>query len=445
MKIIADLHIHSRYSRAVSDKMLLGEIARWARLKGIDLVGTGDFTHPLWLREITSKLEEVSEGLFRLKDVEADNGPLFILQVEIESNYSYKDRGRRIHNLVYAPTVSAAEKIGKELAKRGIKVMSDGRPKTGLTSEEMCELVWGVDEDCIIVPAHIWTPWYSLYGSKSGFDSVEDCFGKYAERIYGIETGLSSDPAMNWRIAELNGRTILSSSDAHSGPKLGREATVFKAKNTDQKLKITYADIAGAIKQDESGPLEIACTIEFYPEEGKYHYTGHRNCKVRYSPEETEVKGTTCPVCGRPLTVGVMHRVEELSARERIPDGIVKKVDTHGVEWIFDKQKKHPPYTMIVPLLEILSEVLDSGVNTQTVQNEFDKLTTQVGNEFHILLRAPLDELARTSSERLATAIKKVRAADIVISPGFDGEFGKVRIFGEEEKTDDSQEQLGIF
>jgi PHP family Zn ribbon phosphoesterase len=372
------------------------------------------------------------------------------------------------------------EKINRELEAAGCNLSSDGRPIIGLSSIELCELVFGVDEKCLIIPAHVWTPWFSLYGSKSGFDSIDECFGKYAKYIYAIETGLSSDPAMNWRIGELEGRTILSSSDAHSGPKLGREVTVFEIPGRAERTQmeqidmdqtdsvvmpfmaseiygainrtttdIKYDDIYEAIKnvsyKDKTKP-RIAGTIEFYPEEGKYHYTGHRNCKVSYSPGETERRGATCPVCGKGLTVGVMHRVQQLAGHKfQIPNSKFQ-IDSNGVQWIFHPENKKPPYTMLVPLMEILGEVLESGVNTKAVQNEYNKLTTQIGSEFNILLRASLEDLERISGGRFAQAVKKVRGGDIVVNPGFDGEFGRVSIFrGEESKGEDKQEQLGIF
>lgn len=483
MKLIADLHIHSRYSRAVSDKMILEEIAYWAQLKGIDLVGTGDFTHHLWFREITAKLEEAGEGLFRLKeDVAASadkkpsfnsstsgdplretpdvSAPLFILQQEISSIYTQGNEGRRIHNLVYSPSITTVEKINSELTKRGCNLMSDGRPIIGLSSIELCELVFGIDEKCLIVPAHIWTPYFSLYGSKSGFDSIEECFGEYAKFIYAIETGLSSDPAMNWRIKELDERAIISNSDAHSGPKLGREATIFDipgetTSEQGEKISVTYMDIYQAIKtanySDKTKP-RIAGTIEFYPEEGKYHFTGHRNCKVRYSPDETRQQGTTCPVCGKPLTIGVMHRVEELA--EPIKAEPIKaepltslEGSALGVQWIFHPENKKPPYTMLVPLFEVICEVLGGTIYAQNVQNEYQKLTSFLGSEFFILLKAKLEDIERVSGSRLAEAIKKNRSGDIKVIPGYDGQFGTVKIFTEKEEKDEmsQQEQLGMF
>ncbi|MBI4999683.1 DNA helicase UvrD, partial [Candidatus Gottesmanbacteria bacterium] len=305
MKIAADLHLHSKYSRAVSQEMVLPQIGQWAVKKGIGLVGTGDWTHPLWLREIKANLEEVGPGLYGLK---GKGSPLFILATEISSIYSQGGKLRRIHNIILAPSLEVAEKINKELASHGANLMSDGRPVTGIPAQNLVKMILAIDENCLIIPAHAWTPWFSLYGSESGFDSIGECFGEMAKYIYAIETGLSSNPEMNWRIAELDSRQIVSFSDAHSGPKLGREATVF-TEGENGISNFSYEDIKNAIK-GESGKLKIAYTLEFYPEEGKYHYTGHRDCKVRQSPEETGRLGETCPVCGKHLTVGVMHRVQ---------------------------------------------------------------------------------------------------------------------------------------
>lgn len=430
MELIADLHFHSKYSRAVSHKMVIPEIARWAKRKGISLVTTADFTHPLWLRELRENLVEAGEGIYRYKDEPTD--VLFLLTTEISSIYSQQGRGHRIHNLVFAPNFEMVEKINEQLRGYGVKLLSDGRPMTGLSSLELCELVFAISKDCLIIPAHVWTPWYSLYGSRSGFDSLKECFGKFTEQIYAIETGLSSDPAMNWRIEELDKRSILSFSDAHSPQKLGREATVFEVK----KEKFDYQDIKKAIQEQQ-----IAYTIEFYPEEGKYHYTGHRNCEVRQSPEETKKLGTTCSVCGRPLTVGVMHRVEELATRS------VEEVDTEevkiaggvkGARW-----RKRPPYVMLVPLVEILSEALGVGVSSQIVETGYNRLVGKFESEFNVLLRIDPLEIAKIAGEKVAQGIERVRKGDIVIDPGYDGVFGTVKIWGEEEEEE--KKQMSLF
>ena len=496
MQVITDLHIHSKYSRAVSPKMEILEIARWARKKGIDLVATGDWTHPLWLREIKANLEEDGSGLLRIKEssleVESQersnfsrtansSPPKFLLSTEISSIYSQGGKGRRIHTLIFAPSIAVVEKINKELTKKGLNLISDGRPIIGLSAKDLAKLVLGVNKQCLVVPAHIWTPWFSMFGSKSGFDSVEECFGDMAKYIYGIETGLSSDPIMNWRIKDLDKRAILSFSDAHSGPKLGREATVFELKEP------TFNNLRGAImarqkwevgsekwdvevgsgndKSDNSKiekiknstsktshvshlTSRILYTIEFHPEEGKYHYTGHRNCQVRQSPAETKKLGTTCPSCGRPLTVGVMHRVQQLAGHEIKKEELKITNDENGVKWT--GYGNRPPYVSLVPLVEILSETLGGAPTTLKIQTEYGNLISKLGSEFDLLLKIPTQKITEISGEKVAEAIKKVRAGDIVVEPGYDGVFGKVKIWGEKKEGGEKGEiqekkQLSMF
>jgi uncharacterized protein (TIGR00375 family) len=447
--------------------MVVSQIAFWAAKKGINLVGTGDWTHPLWLRELKESLEEVGEGIYKLKsqisnvktqnqvsNLKSDNpeGVYFILTVEISSIYSQGGKVRRIHNLVLSPNFAVVDKINEKLRNAGVNLFADGRPTTGLSCPQLCELVFSVDKNCLIIPCHAWTPWFSLYGANSGFDSIEECFGEYADYIYGVETGLSSDPAMNWRIKELDNRAIVSFSDAHSPQKLGREATVFKIQNSkcksqneNSKLKINYSDIIEAIKQDLGSPLKIASTIEFYPEEGKYHYTGHRNCGVRQSPEETRRRGEICPVCGRRLTVGVMHRVEKLASRN-VKCQITN--DKLKINWIKNEtQPNRPPYVMLVPLMEILAEALENGVSSQNVLNEYNKLTDVFGSEFAVLLDAPVEQIAKISGYKIAEGIQKVRVGDIVVEPGYDGVFGTVKIWpeGKDVAKVEEQGQMSLF
>ena len=422
MEVIADLHIHSKYSRAVSQQMVIPEIASWAAKKGIKLVGTGDWTHPLWLRELKENLEEAGEGVYTPKKGVRD--VFFLLSTEISSIYTQDGKPHRIHNLVLAPSFPVVEEINNRLRGRGVNLFSDGRPITGLSSIELCGIVFSVSKDCLVIPAHIWTPWYSLYGSNSGFDSLKECFGEFADQIYAIETGLSSDPAMNWRIEELDNRSIVSFSDAHSPQKLGREATVFEM---EEKKTLEYEDIRRAIKEQK-----ISYTIEFYPEEGKYHYTGHRKCGVKQSPEETRRLGETCPVCGRHLTVGVMHRVEELASQ---PAGY--------------RPASRPPYKMLVPLVEILSEALGGGISSQIVESEYNHLTENFGSEFAVLLKTPIEEIAKIAGEKVAEGIKKVRSREIVVDPGYDGVFGAVKIWSGEKpssaKASERQGQMSLF
>ena len=313
MKYVADLHLHSKYSRAVSPQMTLPVMADYAVQKGINILTTGDFTHPLWFREITTQLEEENDGIYKLKPQFSNPTSQklrYLLAVEVASIYSQGGKSRRIHCLIFAPNIDVAGKINQAFMKRGANLSADGRPIVGLSAKNLLQLILEVDERCFLIPCHVWTPWFSLYGSMSGFDSIEECFEELSDKIYGIETGLSSDPVMNWRIKELENRSILSFSDSHSPMKMGREATIFDLK------EVSFDAISEAIKAPFlkiKTPNRISATFEFYPEEGKYHYTGHRNCKVIQSPQETKRDGVICPVCHRPLTVGVMHRVEDLA------------------------------------------------------------------------------------------------------------------------------------
>lgn len=478
MKVVADLHLHSRFSRAVSSQMVVPRIAEWAKKKGIDLVATGDWTHPVWFGELKVNLEETDCGLYKMKG-QGKQTPAFLLSTEVSSIYSQGGETRRIHTLIFAPDFETVEKINKELTKRGVNLLSDGRPIMGLSAKALAELILEINEKCLIIPAHVWTPWFSLYGSKSGFDSIKECFGDLATSIYAIETGLSSDPAMNWRVGELTGRRIVSFSDAHSLQKLGREATVFEVE------KLDYENVRGAIVSEnqntqrtrsigvsgyqrirgsESPDLQVSdslvnrrsefsefsgsrilYTIEFYPEEGKYHYTGHRKCNVIYSPNETRKKGVTCPVCGKSLTVGVMSRVESLASQDI---EVETETDGNGVQWVkaSGPEGRRPggtrvPYVMLVPLLEIISEAVSSGVGSQKVLTIYEQLINTFGSEFKTLLEAPIKEVERIAGDRVSEGIQKVRNGDIVIEPGYDGVFGKVKIWREEE-TSGVEEQV---
>lgn len=452
MKIVADLHLHSKYSRAVSPQMEPETLAQWAAKKGIDLLATGDWTHPLWLKELEGQLEEAEEGIYKIKNQQPETkGVRFILSTEISSIYSQADKLRRIHNLVIIPSFTTAHKINEELKRRGCNLMSDGRPIIGLSSIQLAEVVWSIDKNCLIIPAHIWTPWFSMFGSKSGFDSIEECWGKYTDQIYAIETGLSSDPVMNWRIKELDKRSIISFSDAHSPAKLGRELTIFKLKNKlKSNKKFSFFDLLSALRQDKDSDWQIAYTVEFHPEEGKYHYTGHRNCGVRHSPKDTKKKGSTCSVCGRPLTLGVMHRVEEL-AGDPVIKPIKKENEVGLVGYYHPQDKDRPPYVMLVPLMEILAESFSIGVTSQKVKNEYDNLIGNLASELELLTQTKTEKIASFGGEKIAQAIKKVRKGDIVVDPGFDGVFGKVKIWKEEKESVsqdavlESKEQMTLF
>lgn len=472
--IIADLQIHSRFSRAVSKAMTLPYIAQWAHRKGIGVVATGDWTHPIWLREIERDLEEVGNGLLRLRRhayerdrTKQEDGasshqapplaelPFFLLATEVSCIYSQGGRVRRVHTLIWVPSLNAARKIGSEMTRRGCNLLSDGRPIVGLTSVQIAELVLSVEPNALIIPAHAWTPWFSVYGSLGGFDSIEEAFGEFSDRIYAIETGLSSNPAMNWRIKELDNRAILSFSDAHSGPKLGREATVFEV--SDQSSAISYQMIYDAIAaqslkiDDRKLQASIAFTIEFYPEEGKYHYTGHRACKIRQTPEETRAKGASCPVCGKPLTIGVMHRVDDLADRgeaevlltEVEPQDATIKAKLLGSAAF----PKRPPFLMAVPLMEIIAEAVGSPITSPKVQMPYMRLTDEVGSEFFVLLQAQLPAIAKVAGERVAQGVDRVRKGALTIDPGYDGVFGVVKIWGENEQgiAETGREQLSLL
>ncbi len=437
MHVIADLQLHSRFSRAVSPAMTLPNIAAWAGRKGIGLVATGDWMHPMWFREIESQLEEQGNGLLKLK-LETRNSKLetlFLLATEVSSIYSQGGKVRRVHTLIWVPTIDSARKISSEMTKRGCNLMSDGRPIVGFSCIHIAELVLSIEPKALVIPAHAWTPWFSVFGEKGGFESLDEAFGPFAKQIYAIETGLSSNPAMNWRIKELDNRAILSFSDAHSGPKLGREATVFDIP------EISYEHIYQAIKSNS----HIAYTIEFYPEEGKYHWSGHRACGVRWGPAETTAKGTTCPVCGKPLVQGVVQRVEALAGRSEEDLRLVKTKSGMIMSKAFPNR---PPFVMLVPLQEIISECIGSPVASPKVQGPYNALTDALGGEFAVLLSASLPDIAKTAGVRVSQGIDKVRRGDLVIDPGYDGVFGVVKLWKEgEEKplVDASKEQLSLL
>lgn len=437
MKIIADLQLHSKYSRAVSNKMNIQELYRWSQIKGIHLIATGDWTHPAWMREIKAKLDETGKGTLVLREdvlhrhPELDSGshvstPEFLLATEISSIYSQGGKTRRVHNLLWVPTLKVAEKIIAALLAKDCNLGSDGRPIVGLSSIELAELVFEIDETCMIIPAHAWTPWFAMYGSKSGFDSIDECWGPYADKIYAIETGLSSDPAMNWRIAELDSRSIVSFSDAHSGPKVGREATVFEVE------ELCYKNVREAIT-GSSKKNKIAYTLEFYPEEGKYHWDGHRKCDHRQSPETTRKKGVVCPVCKRAMTVGVEYRIDAVASREPLVP--IEKFDECGVRWMYHPVDTRPPYTNIIPLSEIISDTVSVGVKSKKVQGIYFDMIKRLGDEFTILLKTPIDEINKVAGVRIGEAVKRVRSGNVHIDPGYDGVFGTVNIWGDEEEA----------
>lgn len=439
MRFVADLHLHSKYSRAVSQNMVLPIMAEYAKVKGLDLLSASDWTHPLWLREIKAQLEESSEGIYKLKN---NKETLFILGTEIASVYTHKGRLRRIHNLLFAPSFEVVEKINKELQKRGANLNADGRPIIGLSSKQLLELALSIDKKIILIPCHVWTPHFGIYGSASGYDFLEECFEDLTKYIYGIETGLSSDPWMNWQIKDLQSRSILSFSDAHSPMKMGREATVFEIEKTHETL--SYNDIGKAIARDG-----VASTIEFYPEEGKYHYSGHRNCQFVQSPEDSLKNGPICPVCNRRLTEGVMFRLGQLAESEKFK-AQSEKLDEYGVRWI--EEKERAPFVRLVPLNEIIAESLQSTVASEKVKQLFTSLCKQFGSEIDILLNCSIADIAKFAGDKLAEGIEKVRSGNIVVEPGYDGEYGKVKIWNQKEEepsfakaSEGKKEQLGLF
>jgi len=394
---LADFHIHSKYSRATSKDMEPEGIGRVARLKGIKVVGTGDFTHPGYLRDLRKTLIPDGSGLYVCKD--DPGGTRFILTAEVSNIFTQGGRNRRIHTVLFAPDLETVSDIQERLKKIG-NISSDGRPIFGFPVKELVRLVMDSNPDCLVVPAHIWTPWFSLFGAKSGFDTLEECFEEQSCHIHALETGLSSDPQMNWRLSALDTYTLISNSDAHSPWKLGREANIFSC-------GLSYNGIIQAIKRPEKG---FEGTIEFFPEEGKYHYDGHRNCDVCLSPEETEKLGGICPACGQPLTVGVYHRISELADR---PPGFVPESSL--------------PCIHLVPLEEIIAEAFGVKSITARVRREYLKTVEMAGPEFDTLIWKSREELEAMLPEKIAGAILAMREERVKVIPGFDGRYGIIR------------------
>lgn len=417
MKIIADLHIHSHLSRATSKDLDLEHLHRTAQTKGITVVGTGDFTHPAWLAELKEKLVPAEPGLFRLKDdiarpvneavPAACRGDVrFLLSVEISSIYKRDGRTRKVHNLVYAPDLEVAEKIAARLGGIG-NITSDGRPILGLDSRDLLEIVLESSPDAFLIPAHIWTPWFSALGAQSGFDSIAECFADLSDHIFAAETGLSSDPAMNWRLSQLDRLALVSSSDAHSPDKLGREASLFDC-------DLSYFALRDALRDRRTGFLG---TVEFFPEEGKYHFDGHRKCDVVLTPREAKELGRVCPRCDKPLTAGVAGRVEDLADR---PEGA--------------RPELARPFQSLVPLGEVLGELCEAGASSGKVRKAYDRLLSRVGPELSILTAAPVEELDREGPPLLSEAISRIRQGAVIARPGYDGEYGVVRVFDDDER-----------
>ncbi len=440
MRQILDLHIHSKYSRSCSPELTLENIGAACRAKGVDIIATGDFTFPAWFADIKNKLEETGKnsGLYKLKSAK-DDKVKFILSTEAALIYKDGGKCRRIHLVIHAPNIEAAEKLNNFLDKK-YNIRSDGRPILGMSAVELCKLCFGIHPKFLIYPAHIWTPWFAVFGSKSGFDKMEDCFKEYTENIYALETGLSSDPEMNWRLSALDGLTVLSNSDAHSLPNIAREANVFEMKNIGydeiydiiKNKKIFSRDVihslgeTAADKKNNPEKIGMEWTIEFYPEEGMYHYDGHRDCGVVFSPEQTKRLKGICPVCKKPLTVGVMNRVSELADR---PAGF--------------KPKNAAPFKKLVELDKIIAQAIDvKSRHSKRVKFEYENLIKSAGSELDILLNISLKDLSKMTGAAIVEAIGRAREGQLIINPGFDGQYGEIKIFSEQEKKKNKQRSL---
>jgi uncharacterized protein (TIGR00375 family) len=407
MRFVADFHLHSKYSRATSKDMNLENMALFAEKKGILVLGTADFTHPLWFKEIKENLEPVGQGIFSLKNKKSKT--LFVLTTEISCIYSKKGKVRKIHLLVFAPSLPFVEKLNARLSWVG-NLKADGRPILGLDAKELLKLVLSLSPDAFVVPAHAWTPWFSLFGSRSGFDSIEECFEELSFEIFALESGLSSDPPMNWRLSALDRIAIISNSDSHSLLKMGREANVFDLE------KIDFFEIKKAIKEKDN--KRFLFTIEFFPEEGKYHFDGHRLCHQRFSPSETKKYQGICPVCKKPLTVGVLHRVEELADRPEgfVPSGAI-------------------PFRSLLPLSEIIAQAFGLLENSKKIKEEYEKLIKEFENELNLLLFLPLEKIKGKIDPRIFQGIQKMREGKVEKEPGYDGLYGKIKIVFDQEKN----------
>jgi uncharacterized protein (TIGR00375 family) len=428
MKVIADLHIHSKYARACSRDLIPENLAVWADKKGITVLGTGDFTHPQWLAELKAALVESEPGLYRLKGgavTGAQPKVRFMLTTELASIYKQGEKVRRVHNLVFAPNFAAVEKLIAALEARKVNLRSDGRPIMGLSCEELMKICKGVDPETEVIPAHAWTPHFGVFGSLSGFDSLEEAFGSQTAHVFAIETGLSSDPKMNWLVESLDKIALISNSDAHSLRKLGREANVFEI----PEKALSYAQIVRTIREHK--PREFRETLEFFPEEGKYHLDGHADCKFSCLPAETKKLGGICPVCGKRLLRGVMHRVDDLASAAPEPRA-------YGF-----KPQSAIPFRSVIPLEEIIAETLGVGVASKKVLELYESMVAQIP-EFELLLETSPEDLIRISSEggalggvgaAIAESVMRVRQGKVHIAGGYDGVFGKIQIYSAEERA----------
>jgi DNA helicase-2/ATP-dependent DNA helicase PcrA len=429
-ELIVDLHVHSHYSRATSKNCDLEGLYRWGKLKGITIIGTGDFTHPGWFEEIRGKLEPAEPGLFKLKDdianeIDASLPPSvrsqiirFVPSVEIATIYKKGERVRKLHQLIIMPGFESVSELNARLERIG-NLKADGRPILGLDSKELLRHALESDPRALYIPAHIWTPWFGMFGSKSGFDAIQEAYEELAPEIKAIETGLSSDPYMNWRVGNLDGVAFTSHSDAHSPQKLGREATVVKS-------NVSFDDVVGAIKANDE---RLVGTIEFFPEEGKYHYDGHRACNVRLSPAETRERSGICPVCGKPLVVGVENRLDTLASRP-LGDG--------------PKNPKRVEY--IIPLAEVIAELHGTKSTAgKAVTAQFHEVIDRLGNEFAVLREVPLEAIEEAGFPLLKIAVERLRAGNVVREPGYDGVFGTIKVFKDEAERREVANQLSLL
>lgn len=402
MSYVADLHIHSPHSRATSHQITFENLARWAGLKGIDLLSSGDFTHPAWVRESRRKLRDVGDGLFE------HDGVMFILGTEVNCVARQDGRSRRVHVLLFVPGFGTLDRINTALAGLG-NLEGDGRPTLRVSPRDLLEILLNIDDRSMLIPAHAWTPWFGLFGSKSGFDSLEECFGDLSGHIRAIESGLSSDPEMNRRVPSLDDVSIVSFSDAHSLPNLGRELTVLPGVPS-------YDGLMECLNRQN-----IDYTVEFFPQEGKYHYSGHRRCGVSLSPAEVNNNGHGCPSCGRPLTLGVMQRVDDLAGDDAGPKALS--------QGLANGKRERPPFMNLIALRQIIGESLHCGPNTKKAQGTYLGLVAHFGNELTVLTHAPPSEIAVVAGERVAAGVARVRTGDVFIEPGYDGVYGTVKIF----------------
>lgn len=409
---IADLHIHSRYSRATSKECVPEHLDLWARRKGIDILGTGDFTHPAWRLELKEKLQPAEEGLYTLKTglrirdqiTSDEKQPRFVVSGEISSIYKKAGKTRKVHNLILLPGLQEADDLAGKLEALG-NIRSDGRPILGLDSRDLLELTLETCPGAVFIPAHIWTPHFSLFGAFSGFDTMEACFEDLTPHIRALETGLSSDPPMNWRLSALDGYNLISNSDAHSPAKLGREASLLD-------IALSYQGLYGAL-QEGSG---LAGTIEFFPEEGKYHMDGHRKCDLCLSPAATREYGGICPVCGKKITIGVLHRVEQLADRE---EGY--------------RPPRPAKFESLAPLMEVIAASTDKSAASVAARRQYETMLKELGSEFSILRELPLEAIRGSAGSCVEEGIRRLRQGKVQRTPGFDGEYGKISIINKEE------------